>query len=46
MKALRTWTLVALIALLLVGLLAWARGPVHHRGDDVGTTSMVGEARV
>ena len=25
------------IALLVVGLIAYARGPEHHRGDEVGT---------
>ena len=25
------------LALCVVGLIAWAGGPSHHRGDDVGT---------
>jgi hypothetical protein len=28
--------IVVLVVLLVVGLLAWARGRDHHRGDDVG----------
>jgi hypothetical protein len=31
------WLLVAAAALLLVGLIAYARGPKHHHGDDVGS---------
>jgi hypothetical protein len=31
------WLLVAGCALLVVGLIAYARGPKHHRGDEVGT---------
>jgi hypothetical protein len=30
------WLLVAAIALVVIGLIAYARGPEHHRGDDVG----------
>jgi hypothetical protein len=30
--------LIAIVALLcVVGLIAWAGGPEHHRGDEVGT---------
>jgi hypothetical protein len=29
--------LVILAGLLLVGLMAYARGDKHHRGDEVGT---------
>ncbi|MGH2702173.1 MAG: hypothetical protein ACRDJ2_10430 [Actinomycetota bacterium] len=35
MKAARWW-LVVIVALLVVGLIAFARGPDHQRGDDVG----------
>jgi hypothetical protein len=31
------WLIVLLGALLVVGLIAYARGPEHHRGDEVGT---------
>jgi hypothetical protein len=31
------WVIVAACALLVVGLIAYARGPKHHRGDEVGT---------
>ncbi len=30
------WLLALLIALVVIGLIAYARGPKHHRGDDVG----------
>jgi hypothetical protein len=30
------WIVVILLALLLVGLLAFARGRDHHRGDEEG----------
>jgi hypothetical protein len=31
------YLLIAVGALLLVGLMAYARGPKHHHGDEVGT---------
>ena len=31
------WLLMALIAMLVAGLLVWARGPEHHRGQYVGS---------
>ena len=36
MTALR-WLLVTAAALLIVGLIAYARGPKHHHGDDIGS---------
>jgi hypothetical protein len=30
------WVVVVLVVLVLVGLLAFARGRDHHRGDEVG----------
>ena len=30
------WVIVVLVLLVLVGLLAFARGRVHHRGDEAG----------
>ena len=30
------WLLVILVALVLIGLIAYARGDKHHRGDDIG----------
>ncbi len=35
------WVIVVGAVLLLVGLIWWARGFDHHRGDDVGATSSV-----
>jgi hypothetical protein len=31
------WVLLILIGLSIVGMLAYARGPKHHRGDEIGT---------
>jgi len=31
------WLLIVAAALLVVGLMAYARGPKHHHGDEVGT---------
>ena len=31
------WLLIAACVLLLVGLMAYARGPKHHRGDEIGS---------
>jgi hypothetical protein len=30
------WLIVLVIALVVIGLVAYARGPEHQRGDDVG----------
>ena len=35
------WGIAAISALLVVGLLVWARGDEHHHGDDVGSISQV-----
>jgi hypothetical protein len=32
----RTWIIGILVVLLVVGLIAFARGPEHHRGDEIG----------
>ncbi len=31
------WLIIVVAALLVVGLIAYARGPKHHHGDEVGT---------
>ena len=31
------WFVVLIALFLILGLGAYARGPEHHRGDDVGT---------
>ena len=31
------WLLIAVGALLVIGLIAYARGPKHHRGDEIGS---------
>ena len=30
------WLIALVLVLLAIGLIAYARGPEHHRGDDVG----------
>ena len=34
------WFLVAAALLLVVGLIVWARGDDHHRGDEVGALAV------
>jgi hypothetical protein len=36
------WLLAVLIVLAIVGLLAFARGRPHHRGDEPGTNGLGG----
>jgi len=31
------WLLIVAAGLLVIGLIAYARGPKHHRGDEVGS---------
>jgi hypothetical protein len=31
------WALILAGVLLIVGLIAYARGPKHHRGDEIGS---------
>jgi hypothetical protein len=31
------WLIVLGTVLVLIGLISYARGPTHHRGDDVGS---------
>ncbi len=45
MRDLRTWVLVVLVAILLIGLLGYARGDKHHHGDDVGSLAHVNVMR-
>ncbi len=37
MRRVVEWLLIAVAILLVVGLMGYARGPKHHRGDEVGT---------
>ena len=30
------WAIVLGLTLVVIGLIAYARGPEHHRGDEVG----------
>ena len=32
-----SWLIALVLALCIVGLIAYARGAEHHRGDEVGT---------
>jgi hypothetical protein len=36
MSGIRTWVLVVILTALVIGLIVAARGPDHHRGDEVG----------
>jgi hypothetical protein len=31
------WLIVLAIVLVVIGLAAYARGPEHHRGDEIGS---------
>ena len=35
------WLIVLLLALVVIGLIAYGRGPKHHHGDDVGAFGAV-----
>jgi hypothetical protein len=37
MRDVASWVVVLAAALCLIGLAAYARGPEHHRGDEIGT---------
>jgi hypothetical protein len=37
MRRVVEWLLIVAAALLIVGLIAEARGPKHHHGDEVGS---------
>ena len=39
------WIVVVLLALVLIGLLTYARGDEHHRGDETGALSSVAVLR-
>ena len=36
MNSLPRWLVATVLVLAVLGLLLWARGRDHHRGDDVG----------
>jgi hypothetical protein len=42
----RRWVLVVAALLLVVGLIAFARGQSHHRGQQVGVRTLGDDARV
>jgi hypothetical protein len=37
MREVASWVVLLAAALCLIGLAAYARGPEHHRGDQIGT---------
>ena len=37
MRRVVEWLLIACAVALIVGLIAYARGPKHHRGDEIGS---------
>ena len=34
------WAIVLGLTLVVIGLIAYARGPEHHRGDEVGALGL------
>jgi hypothetical protein len=46
MSDMRRWVLAVAAVLLVVGLIAFARGNDHHRGRQVGVRALGGDARV
>ncbi len=36
MRSVVRWVIVVAAFLVVIGLVAFARGPEHHRGDEVG----------
>ena len=36
----RRWVIAIVVVCVIVGLLAFARGRAHHRGDDVGSGAL------
>jgi hypothetical protein len=37
MRKVIEWVVIAVAAVLIVGLIAEARGPKHYRGDEIGS---------
>ena len=37
MRRVIEWVVIAAAVLLIIGLIAKARGPKHHRGDEIGS---------
>jgi hypothetical protein len=37
MTNIASWLIALVLALCVVGLIAYARGPKHHHGDEIGT---------
>ena len=46
MGAIVRWTIIVVAVLVVVGLVAYARGPEHHRGDEVGALVTVSSTPV
>ena len=36
------WVIALAAVVLVVGMIIWARGDEHHRGDDTGSVAQVG----
>jgi len=45
MREAARWLIVAAAALLVIGLIAYARGTEHHHGDEVGAVRSVASVR-
>jgi hypothetical protein len=37
MRSAVNWILIVIGGLLVIGLIAYARGPKHYRGDEIGS---------
>ena len=37
MRRFLEWLLIVVAALLVIGLIAYARGPKHYHGDEIGS---------
>jgi hypothetical protein len=35
------WVILIALALVVIGLIAYARGPEHQRGDDIGALGSI-----
>ena len=41
MRTVVGWVVIAAAVMLIIGLIGWARGPAHHRGDEVGSLAQL-----
>ena len=41
MRVVLGWLVVVAALLMILGLIGWARGAEHHRGDEVGAVTVL-----